>query len=269
MSVGSSLELLAVSELDFCVVDTETTGGKAENEHVIDIAAFHYRDGIIFDKFQTLINPGKAIPSWITQLTGISNEMVTNAPTFSEIAIPLAEFLNKGVFVAHNAAFDYSFIKSEYARVGMGWERPKLCTVRMARHLYPELPSRSLGALCDYLMIDLTDRHRAHGDAEATVYVLKHLLKKAEREMGVSNWKSLQILMQGETLVLPKGISTDFILGLPKEKGSYLFKDEKGEIVFHGQTINLQKRLYNLFRKSNQSKRSQRFRENVRAIELI
>ncbi len=173
---------LTPSQLDYVVVDTETTGGSAPHNRIIDIAAYHVSDGIILGKYQTLINPGRPIPPWITALTGIDDDMVKHAPRFGDIAAELRNFLNKGVFVAHNAAFDYRFIQCEFARLEQEWERSKLCTVRLARKLYPELPSRSLGNLCAYLMIDITDRHRAAGDAEATVYVLKHLLKKLAME---------------------------------------------------------------------------------------
>ena len=158
-----------LAEIDFCVIDTETTGGRAEENRVIDVAVFHVRDGIILDRFETLLNPGVPIPDWITTLTGIDDGMVRNAPTFGEIAPTLRAFLGRGVFVAHNAPFDYAFIRNEFLRLGESWDAPRLCTVRVARHLFPELPSRSLGNLCDHLMIEIDGRHRAAGDAEATV----------------------------------------------------------------------------------------------------
>ena len=177
---------------DYCEVDTETTGGSAEFSRIIDIAAYHVRDGIVLGKFQSLLNPGRPIPPWITALTGIDDSMARHAPTFNEIAGDLRGFLEKGVFVAHNVNFDYRFVQCEYGRLGETWERPKLCTVRLVRRLYPELPSRSLGNLCEHLMIDITDRHRAAGDAEATIYVLKHLLKKMTRDHGLENLESLE-----------------------------------------------------------------------------
>ncbi|MBV9080404.1 MAG: DNA polymerase III subunit epsilon, partial [Elusimicrobia bacterium] len=185
-----------LAELDFCVIDTETTGGRAENHRIIDVAVFHVRDGIVLDKFQTLINPGFPIPEWITGLTGINDDMVRNAPRFDAVAEELAAFLKRGVFVAHNAMFDYSFVQAEFARLGHAWNAPRLCTVRLARQLFPELASRSLGFLCDHLMIDIYDRHRAAGDAEATVYVLKHFLKMLEREHEVRTWEELESCLE-------------------------------------------------------------------------
>jgi len=186
-------------ETDFCVIDTETTGGSATHHRVIDVAVYHYRDGIILNKFHSLVNPGRPIPDWITMLTGIDDAMVRTAPSFSDIAGELKKFLDRGIFVAHNASFDYGFIRGEFERLGVAWERPKLCTVRLARRLYPELPSRSLGVLCGHFQIDIYDRHRAAGDAEATVYVLKHLLKKAEAEHAVSSLNQLEALLSART----------------------------------------------------------------------
>jgi DNA polymerase-3 subunit epsilon len=194
MAVGDKPAIFA--DVDFCVVDTETTGGLASLHRVIDVAEFHVRDGIVLDRFSTLINPGRAIPGWITAFTGINDEMVKHAPTFADIAPGLRRFLERGVFVAHNAPFDYRFIGSEFERVGESWERPKLCTVRMARKLFPELPSRSLGALCEHLMIDIYDRHRAAGDAEATIYVLKHMLKKLVHEHRVASMPELESFLR-------------------------------------------------------------------------
>src|SRR4051812_49374671 len=125
--------------LDFCVVDTETTGGSAAYNSVIDVAAYHYRDGIVLGKYQSLINPGRPIPAWITGLTGIDDSMVKHAPRFHEIADDLRRFLEKGLFVAHNASFDYRFIQFEFLRLKQEWQRPTLCTVRLARKLFPEL----------------------------------------------------------------------------------------------------------------------------------
>lgn len=183
---------MALISHDYCVVDTETTGGMADVNRVIDVAAFHVRDGIIMGKFQTLLNPGRPIPPWITQLTGINDDMVKDAPRFDQVAPALRSFLDRGVFVAHNVNFDYRFVQCEYGRLGETWERPKLCTVRMARKLFPELPSRSLGNLCEHLLIDITDRHRAAGDAEATIYVLKHMLKRFTAEHNLETLEHLE-----------------------------------------------------------------------------
>jgi DNA polymerase-3 subunit epsilon len=260
---------MSIAATDFIVVDTETTGGSAAHNRIIDIAAFHVRDGIILDKFQTLLNPGRPIPSWITLLTNITDDMVKNAPAFSEIAEKLRKFLEKGVFVAHNANFDFNFIQHEYLRLGETWDRPRVCTVKLARHLLPELPSRSLGHLCEEFLIDIWDRHRAAGDAEATVYVLKELLRRGQRDHGVHTFEDLETFQNTGPLHLPQGIDLAVIRKLPPEAGQYVFKDETGQVIHKGKAKNLRQRIQTYFRKSNLSEKSNRFRAAVRMIEVL
>jgi DNA polymerase-3 subunit epsilon len=193
-----------LSEIDFCVVDTETTGGRAMDNRIIEIAAVRYRDGIIYERFHTLINPERPIPVWITMLTGINNDMVKHAPRFSDIAPLVRGVLNRGVFTAHNAPFDHGFLKHEFLRLGEDFSGPSVCTVKLARRLLPELPSRSLGPLCQHLMIDIEDRHRALGDAEATVYVLKNLLQRLEREHNISTWKEFEAYYHSSLVKRPR-----------------------------------------------------------------
>ncbi len=267
--MSADLSNRALSELDFCVLDTETTGGKAENSRVIEVAAFHYRDGIILDKFHTLLHPGERIPFWITALTGIDDRMVADAPRFHEIAPKLKEFLSRGVFVAHNAAFDYSFIQAEFARLGETWEASRLCTVKMARHLFPELPSRSLGNLCDHLMIEIFGRHRADGDAEATVYVLKHCLKLFKSNLGVETWEDLAACLASGPLRLPAGVTIRDIEELPEGPGRYVLRGKDGQEVHAARAKNVRNGIRRLFRASNQSEKAVRCRELARSIEVV
>lgn len=266
-------ELLSVprtlGEIDFLVVDTETTGGSATANRVIDVAVFHVRDGIILDRFHSLVNPGRPIPGWITMLTGIDDAMVKDAPRFEDIAGPLAALLGRGVFAAHNAGFDFNFLKCEFERAGRRWDAEALCTVRLARHLLPDLPSRSLGALCDHLLIDIENRHRAHGDAEATVYVLKHLLQLARREHRIEHWEDLQAFLQTGPLDLPAGISPSFVHALPEGPGHFVLRDVSGEPVCKGRTTNLRRRIRAFFRKGNRSEKSTLYRQVVRSIDAF
>ncbi len=155
------------------VLDVETTGGKAGTDRVIEIGAVKVQAGEVLATFSTLLNPGRTIPSFISRLTGISNAMVADAPTFADIADKLAEFLQGAVFVAHNAKFDYGFIRSEFARCDITFEMPQLCTVVNMRRYYPGLASYSLGKLCEEFEIKLHNHHRALADATATVELLK------------------------------------------------------------------------------------------------
>lgn len=157
----------------YVVLDVETTGGKAGTDRVIEIGAVKLQAGEVIDSFSTLINPQRPIPSFISRLTGISNSMVSDAPSFAEIADKLSEFLQGAVFVAHNAKFDYGFIRAEFARLEQPFDMPQLCTVVNMRRYYPGLQSYSLGKLCEAFDIKLTNHHRALDDATATAELLK------------------------------------------------------------------------------------------------
>ena len=259
----------SLSETDFCVIDTETTGGNAAQNRIIDVAVLHFRGDEIVDKYQTLINPQRPIPEWITRLTGITDDMVKDAPSFSEIAKPLMDILNRGVFTAHNVKFDFGFVQQEFFRLGQIFEQPQCCTLKLSRQLYPELPSRSLGVLCEHLLIDIWDRHRAYGDAEATVYVLKDLLRKVRNEHGIKTWDELEGFANLGNLVLPFGMTFRELCQLPSQPGTYQFKDEKGEVVWKGETRNILRRVKTFFQASNQSSKSNHFREVVRNIEVL
>jgi len=258
-----------ISDIDFCVIDTETTGGSPQLNRIIDVAVLQFKDGEIVDKFQSLINPQRPIPAWVTQLTAINNDMVKDAPLFSDIAEPLKKILDRGVFTAHNANFDYGFVREEFSRLGMPFERPLCCTLKLARKLYTDIPSRSLGMLCDYLLIDIWDRHRAFGDAEATVYVLKDMLRVAKEKHQIETWMDLDTFSRHGPLNLPEGISLREISGLPAAAGTYIFKDQKGELVTQGHSKDVQRRVKTYFQIKNQSEKSKYLREVVKRIEFL
>ena len=151
----------------YVVVDVETTGGKQPQHRITEIGAVKIINGEIIDKWSSLINPQRHISSFITKLTGISNDMVKDAPLFSEVIDSLSLFMQNSVFVAHNVNFDYGFFKQEYQRLDRNFMMPKLCTVREMRKLFPGLKSYSLGNLCETFNISLENHHRALCDAEA------------------------------------------------------------------------------------------------------
>ncbi|HOI87387.1 MAG TPA: 3'-5' exonuclease, partial [Lentimicrobium sp.] len=161
----------------YAIIDVETTGGNFASERLTEIAIYLHDGEKIVDEFSTLINPEQSIPFMITRLTGITNEMVAGAPRFYEVAKKIVEMTEGATFVGHNASFDYNFIRHEFKRLGYNFRRQTLCTVRMSRKLLPGLPSYSLGNLCEMLGIRIENRHRAAGDALATVKLLELLLK--------------------------------------------------------------------------------------------
>ncbi|MHB1265090.1 MAG: 3'-5' exonuclease [Gemmatimonadaceae bacterium] len=180
------------------VVDVETTGTRPwQGDRVTEIAAVVVRDGEIAEVFETLVNPQRPIPPWITRLTRITWDMVKDAPVFGDVCDPLLRALEGNVFVAHNARFDWSFVSMEVQRAtGRVMDGRQLCTVRLARKLLPQLRSRSLDFVARYYGVEIEPhlRHRAAGDAIATARVLLRLLHDA-RDRGVERWSHLDLLL--------------------------------------------------------------------------
>ncbi|MGB1779492.1 MAG: PolC-type DNA polymerase III, partial [Longimicrobiales bacterium] len=186
--LGASLDTVR-----FAVVDVETTGGASWRGHrITDISIVEVLGGEIVGEYESLVNPGRGIPPMITALTGITTEMVRGAPYFDHIADEVSDRLRGRVFVAHNATFDWEFVTTELQRsIGDSPDVPRLCTVRMARRLVPELRRRNLDVVTRHFGIDIHARHRAHGDALATARVLLRLLDEA-RGRGIEDLATLQ-----------------------------------------------------------------------------
>ncbi|GAB3539882.1 3'-5' exonuclease [Spirosoma fluminis] len=161
----------------YCIIDVETTGGIKGATRLTEIAIFRHDGQQVVDSFHSLLNPGCSIPPFIRQLTGITDEMVADAPTFADVAAQVIDITQDAIFVAHNVSFDFNFIKKELNWLGHDFLRRTLCTVRMSRKLIPGHPSYSLGKLCRSLEIPLNGRHRAQGDAAATVLLFEMLLR--------------------------------------------------------------------------------------------
>lgn len=182
-----------LDSVPFAVVDVETTGGASWRGHrIIDISIVEVLGGRIVDEYETLVNPGQAIPPIITGLTGITSDMVRGAPYFDHVADEVDRRLRGRAFVAHNVTFDWGFVSTELLRsTGDAPDVPKLCTVRMCRRLVPGLRRRNLDVVTRYFGIDIHARHRAHGDALATARVLLRLLDEAAGR-GIEDLATLQ-----------------------------------------------------------------------------
>jgi DNA polymerase-3 subunit epsilon len=186
-----------LSSLSYVVVDTETTGGRAYyGDRITEIAAVLVRDGKIVEMFETLVNPERPIPYFVSQLTNITWAMVKDAPTFDRIAPDVIRVLEGNVFVAHNAMFDWRFVAAELSRTANQRLRGRrLCTVGMARKVLPQLPRRSLDHVARYYGVEITGRHRAGGDALATAKCLiKMMADLADR--GCDTWEDLDALLR-------------------------------------------------------------------------
>lgn len=222
----------------YAIVDIETTGGYAENHRITEIAIYHHDGLTITDTFHTLLNPGRNIPYYITGLTGITTEMVLDAPSFKEIGQEIFKRLDGKVFVAHNAHFDYSFLKKEFEQSGLTWNTRKLCTVRLSRKIIPGLRSYSLGSLAESLGIEISNRHRAGGDAAATVRIFDELLRRDTENHILKALKR----NSGET-ILPPNLPKDEFDKLPVKPGVYYFHDARGKVIYVGKAINIKKRI--------------------------
>lgn len=188
----------ALHELEYAVVDVETTGRSSNGvERVIEVAAVVVRAGRLAESFTSLVNPRQRIPPVITRLTGITNTMVSRAPDFSAVADAFAAPLRGRVFVAHNAMFDWAFVTGEFERTtGEVLKAERLCTVRLARRLLAHLPRRNLDAVAAHYDIRIENRHRAFGDAHATAQVFARMLDELGRQ-GVHTWRELNGLLSG------------------------------------------------------------------------
>ena len=220
----------------YAIVDVETTGGKFNEEGITEIAIYRFDGTKIVDQFSSLVNPQREIQPFVQRLTGINSKMLVNAPKFFEVAKRIVEITEDAILVAHNAEFDYRIIRTEFKRLGFEFERQSLCTVDLAQKLLPEQASYKLGKLVRSLGIPISDVHRAHGDAQATVELFKVLLEKdSEKEIISAHVKILN-----KKQVPSKYLS--IIDELPTETVYYIH-NQAGSIIYIGKSKNIKKRV--------------------------
>jgi len=232
----------------FVIVDVETTGGSPKNSRITELAMYKFDGNEIIDEFVTLLNPEQPIPEFIVRLTGINDEMVASAPRFFEVAKKIVEFTKDCIFVAHNVAFDYGMLRSEFRNLGYDFRLPHLCTVRSARYVLPGYKSYSLGNISKELGIEINGRHRAGGDALATTKLFEILYRK--------DLNSLQTFVQLE--LNPKSLHPNLDIAiideLPTKAGIYRFYNEFNQIVYIGKSINIKKRVEQHLRNTKTAK---------------
>ncbi len=237
----------------YAIIDIETTGGQFNEEGITEIAIYKFDGHEIVDQFISLVNPEKPIQPFVVKLTGINNAMLRSAPKFYEVAKRIIEITQDCILVAHNASFDYRILRTEFSRLGYDYIKPTLCTVELSQKLIPGQLSYSLGKLVRALGIPVTDRHRASGDAIATVKLFKMLLDKdVKKEILIS-------LIKAE---IKKGLSPkllDIVESLPNKTGIYYIHNEKGDLIYIGKSRNIKKRINQHFTgTSGKSKKIQR-----------
>ena len=226
----------------YSVVDIETTGNGYRGQRITEISIFVFDGEKVIDEYTSLVNPEQTIPAFITNLTGITDAMVRTAPKFYEIAKKVQEITKDTIFVAHNVNFDYNIIKDEFKSLGFDFKRRKLCTVRLSRKIIPGLKSYSLGNICSYERIEIAGRHRAKGDAEATVELFRRLIERDDKFIINSflNPKSRQA-------TLPPLLDKQIVDNLPQTPGVYYFKDLQKEIIYVGKANNIKQRVISHF----------------------
>lgn len=221
----------------YAILDIETTGGQFNEEGITEIAVYKFDGHEIIDQFISLVNPEKPIQPFVVKLTGINNAMLRTAPKFYEIAKRIIEITDDCIVVAHNASFDYRILRTEFTRLGYDYIKPTLCTVELSQKLIPGQLSYSLGKLVRALGIPVADRHRASGDAMATVKLFKMLLEKdVKKEIIIS-------LIRAE---IKKGLAPkllDIVESLISKTGIYYIHNEKADLIYIGKSRNIKKRI--------------------------
>lgn len=225
----------------FAIIDIETTGGR-QPDRITEIAIIIHDGSKIIEEYSTLINPEVPIPYFITRLTGISNEMVADAPKFYEVAKRIIELTSGKIIVAHNSSFDYNFIRNEYKGLGYDFKRKHICTVKLSRKLVPGHRSYSLGNICEELGIVINDRHRAMGDALATAKLFEYLVSINQNDKDLFAGIRLNALNN-----LHPALDKTKIEDLPEETGVYFFYNEKAELIYTGKSKNIYNRVLSHF----------------------
>jgi len=245
----------------YAIVDIETTGGYADNNAITEVAiVLHDGNGEV-KRYETLINPRQTIPRYVQALTGITDEMVADAPFFEEVAAIIHDWLKDAVFVAHNVNFDYSFLKYQLEACDLPLDCKKLCTIRLSRKIFPGIPSYSLGNLCQHLGISVENRHRAGGDADATVRLFETILKAGGLE-------TIREMIKGRNReqYLPVNLPATQVQQLPLCPGVYYFHDQKGKVIYVGKAKNIRHRVISHFSNNKPGRQRQEFLRNIHSI---
>jgi len=245
----------------YAIVDIETTGGHASANGITEIAICIHDGKKVTRRYETLVNPQRDIPVYISALTGITNEMVRNAPLFEDVAHEIFHLLKGQIFVAHNVNFDYSFLRYHLVAAGYELNCNKLCTVRLGRKIMPGLLSYSLGKLCNHLSIANHNRHRAMGDAEATAQLFTMYLNN-----DTENHITQALKQNSKEQLLPPNLARADVDTLPSSPGVYYFHDQKGKVIYVGKAKNIRKRVCSHFTGNNPGLQRQEFLKNIYKI---
>jgi DNA polymerase-3 subunit epsilon len=242
----------------FAIVDIETTGSVSTGSRITEVAVVLHDGKQIEKVYETLINPGAKIPRYITRLTGISDDMVRNAPLFAEVADEIEKLTSGRIFVAHNVHFDYSFLQQEFKQIGRHFNRKMLCTVKLGRKLAQGHRSYSLGNFCSAMGIEIQNRHRAAGDAIATAKLFGKLV-----ELDKENIIEGFLKKQHSEFLIPPNLDKITVSNLPEKEGVYYFVDQKGKVIYVGKANNIKKRILSHFTSNSETRKKGNLIEEI------
>jgi DNA polymerase III subunit epsilon len=249
--------------LSLAFVDIETTGSHFDRDRITEIGVISLTESGV-ENWDSLINPGTSIPENIQTLTGINHEMVRDAPSFDEIAHELHDVLSEKIFVAHNARFDFGFIKASFKRLGIEFKPKVLCTVQLSRALFPEYPRHNLDSIIQRLNLSVTSRHRALGDAD----LLLQFWQKCVQQFGLERLEGeLQHLIHNASL--PPHIDKDLVEQIPDTPGVYIFYGEKRVPLYIGKSIQMRTRVMSHFQNALTNRKEMKIALQVKDIDWI
>ncbi len=248
-------------ERDTVFVDIETTGGNASRDRITELAILTMRNGKLVSEWESLFNPQRYIPEHIQRLTGIDNDMVSAAPRFETLCHEIHERLSGCVFVAHNARFDYGFLKNEFKRCGLPFKVPVLCTVKLSRQLFPEQKRHNLDSIMLRHGLQCDARHRAYGDAKVLFDFLCTLY--SQLEAAEVNEVIARLLKKPS---LPPGLKEDDVDAVPDGPGVYEFYDRSGALLYVGKSVRLRDRVLSHFSSDHQHSKEMKISQNIASI---
>lgn len=252
---------MSILDGPLCFVDIETNGLNHIRGRVIEVAAIRVEQGMVTKTLNTLVDPETELPQFITNLTGIAANDFKGAPAFRDVADELADILQGAVFVAHNVRFDYSFIKQEFARLGVPFLPKQLCTVKLSRALYPHERSHKLQDLINRHSFTFARRHRAYDDAAVLWQFIQHVRKQFPLEQ-VEAALSKQLRQPA----IPKSLEPDLVKDLPEVPGVYVFEDGAGRPLYIGKSINIKKRVLQHFGRDHAESKEYKIAQSVKHI---
>ena len=256
-----------ITMLDFtrlAYVDLETTGAKPTRDRITEIAIVQTLNGVVTDKWQSLVCPDTYIPLMIQQLTGITPEMVADAPTIDELIPMIIEKLDGHVVVAHNARFDVSFLRNAFKQNGVEFKYPTVCTVKLSREMYPQFKQHNLDSIINRFELTCEERHRAMGDAAALPQLVSRMLHDFNEEKVFSAMQLQQKLSS-----IPPHLDPALFDKMPNEPGVYLFYGESGDLLYVGKSVQIRARVISHFSSDHSNDREMRMAQQVRNIEWI